>query len=143
LGDLRQLARCEANAGISHKSGQELPIGRRIGSVVLGLLAVASLVMAGFCGLRWALLDVPMTTEQHLREVRETYADLDAARLIREYEDMEKYSLAIAVPYTYKTEQNIKNGWGRKAVIAAIVCLACGIAAVRLAAARQPATADT
>ncbi len=118
-------------------------MGRRIGFVVLSLISVASLVIAGFCGIRWALLDAPMTTEKHLAELQEAYEDLDAARLIREYEDMEQFGLTVNTPYNYKRERDIKDAWGRNTLVAAIICAACGLAAFLLAGSKQSSGADT
>lgn len=143
LGDLRQLPQTSSdNAGPTTSPG-ERAVGQQIGFVTLGLISLASLVIAAYCGIRWGLLEAPTTTEAHLQEIREAYSTLEPARLVREYEDMEKFGLAIAVPYTYKTKQNIRNRWGRNALIAGGICLACGITAVFLAGSGASTRADT
>ena len=91
---------------------------RSAGFLVLGLIATASLLIAGFCGIRWVLIDVPTTAEQHIEQIREQYRGLTAAELIREYEQMDRYSIDIVTPYNYKKLQIEKDGWGRNASIA-------------------------
>jgi hypothetical protein len=87
--------------------------------MVLGLIATACLLVAGFCGIRWSLIDVPLNTEQHIATYREQYKGLTAAELIREYEQMEKYGLDLASPYNYKKQERTKRRWGQNASIAA------------------------
>ncbi len=75
----------------------------------------------------------PLTTANHLQDVRETLQRIRAPlELVREFEDMEKHGLTIAVPYQYKQKLNKKNAWGRNALIAAAVCGGCGIMALHL-----------
>ena len=111
--------------------------------MVLSLISLFSLLISGFCGIQWANVDAPITTATHLQDVRETYSKLEAARLIREFEDMEKYGLTIASPYQYKQQLNKKNAWGQKALIAAVVCCGCGIMAFILAGSTRAAVKDT
>ncbi len=101
--------------------------------ITLGLIATACLLIAGFCGIRWALIDVPVTTESHIEALREEYDKLSAARLIREYEDMEKYSLDLAAPFQYKQLEVEKHKWGRNASIAAGVGALCMVGAFGVA----------
>ncbi len=133
LGDLRQLPQTTANAGISGPPAGEARVGRQIGFVVLSLLSLACLLIAVFCGIRWVNVDAPVTTEIHLQTIRDRYAELTPAELIREFEDLESYDLAIAAPYAYKQLRNRKNAWGRNALIATVFCVGCGITAMLLA----------
>ncbi len=91
------------------------------GFLVLGLIATASLLVAGFCGIRWVLIDVPNTTQEHIASMREQYRELSAAELIREYEQMDRYGIELVTPYKYKQLQIKKDSWGRNASIAAAV----------------------
>jgi hypothetical protein len=89
--------------------------------VILGLLATASLLVAAFCCIRWASITVPSTSEEHVAMYRTGYAELTAAELVREYEDMEDHGLDLAAPYKYKTAALEKGEWGRNASIAAAI----------------------
>lgn len=123
LGDLRKLPQEEDSAPSgSHAAvaaGASTSTWRRVTFVILGLIATASLLIAGFCGLRWSLIDNPFSTEVHIATIRDQYSGLSAAQLIREYEEMDRYGLDLAAPYKYKVTESIKNQWGMNAVIAA------------------------
>ena len=94
-------------------------MARSAGFLALGLIATACLLVAGFCGIRWVLIDVPNTTEEHIADIREQYRGLSAAELVREYEQMDRYGLELVMPYKYKELQIKKDSWGRNASIAA------------------------
>jgi len=132
LGELRQLPQSEEFDSKSDAVIEDYRVGRRIGFVVLSLISVAALFIAGFCGLQWYSVDAPLTTETYMEEVNRLYTDLEPAKLIREYEDMEKYGLAIAAPYRYKVQENEKRAWGRKALIGATAFALCGLSALLL-----------
>lgn len=124
LGELRRLSLAEepsSSPGAAGADKTDRSIARGTGFLVLGLIATASLLIAGFCGIRWVLIDVPTTTEGHIAEVREQYRDLTAAQLIREYEQMERYGIDLVTPYGYKKLQIEKDSWGRNASIAGAV----------------------
>ncbi len=88
---------------------------------VAGLTAAACLLIAGFCGIRWALTAVPATTEEHIAEVRQHLSERSAAELVREYEDMEKRGIDLGVPFKYKEIAMRKSKWGKDASIAATI----------------------
>ena len=123
LGELRQLPLSEADddAKIASNARPETSSGKRALFVLLGLIATASLLIAGFAAIRWALIDVPMSTEQHIAIYRQEYKKLKPAELIREYEQMEKYGLEMPMPYKYKTIELEKQDWGRNAAVAGTV----------------------
>jgi hypothetical protein len=121
LGQLRQLPLAERDSSVDPAVPVETSSWRRAGFLVLGLVAVASLVIAGFCGIRWSLVEVPFTTESHIAEVRKQYRETSAAQLIREYEQMEKLSLDLTGPYTYKKAEMKRDKWGQNASIAAAI----------------------
>ena len=90
---------------------------------VFGLIGLACLVTAAFCGIRWFLLPVPISTEEHLAQISEIFDTLSAAELIRNYEDLEENDLDLSLPYTYKTAKLYRDNWGQNASIAGIVGL--------------------
>jgi hypothetical protein len=91
--------------------------------LTLGLIGTACLLVASYCGIRWALIDVPMTTEEHIAKFEAGYAEMSAAELIREYENMEEYGIELARPFFYKRDELKKSGWGNKAASAGAVGL--------------------
>jgi hypothetical protein len=96
-------------------------VARGAGFLVLGLIGTASLVVAGFCGIRWVLIDVPNTTEEHIATITEQYGTLSAAELIREYEQMDRYGIELVTPYRYKQVQMKKDSWGWNASMAGAI----------------------
>ena len=101
LGELRQLPLEGGQAAEADAAGPrelESSVWTRASFLLLGLLAVASLLIAGFCTIRWYLVEVVATSEQHVAQLREDYQGLSAAQLIREYEDIEKSGLDLPGP---------------------------------------------
>jgi hypothetical protein len=124
LGQLRQLPLAEGTA-VDRPSTSEA-VGERnrisqVGFALAGLVATVSLLVAGFCGIRWALTEVSSTTEQHIASERADFGDLTAAELIRVYEDMEDQGLDLGAPYNYQQEALQKRKWGTNASIAASI----------------------
>jgi len=93
LGQIRQLPQAEQEASSTQSSGSatqsDVSAIRRAGFLLFGLIAIGSLMIAAYSGIRWYLIDVPATTEEHIAMIREEYAEAPAAQLIREFEDME------------------------------------------------------
>ncbi len=104
---------------MGHRPQTETSSLQRAGFVVLSLIATASLLVAAFCGIRWSLIEVPATTDEHIAMYRVQYNNLSAAELIREYEQMDEYGLDLPGPYQYKTIELKKRKWGQNASIAA------------------------
>ena len=121
LGQLRQLPIVEDDTNVDHHQGVEISTGRSTGFVILGLIATASILVAAYCGIRWSLIDVSTTTEEHLTSYREAYRSLTAAELIREYEQMEEGGFELGGPADYKLAEIDRKAWGRNASIAAAV----------------------
>lgn len=121
LGELRQLPRADEQHSGDQPQGVPISTGRSAGFVFLGLIATASLLVAGFCGVRWSLIDTGSTTEQHIAEYREAYRSLTAAELIREYEQMEGDGFELSGPSEYKRREMDKRAWGRNASIAGAI----------------------
>lgn len=134
LGELKKLPRANEPA---RPEASETSAGLRGSFVALALIATASGLIAVFCGLRWALIEVPLTTEQHIAELRAHYSDASAARLIREWENIEQRDIEMLAPYDYRTTQQTKQQWGRSGLIAATVCLFALVGAVALAIASR------
>jgi len=139
LGDLRQLhgdtpgtANAEP-AGIESAAGS----GRSLAFVAFGVLGIASLLVAAYCGVRWALIDVPYTTDSHLAEVATLYLESPPAQLIREYEQMEELGIDMAMPLRYQVTADTRREWGLNASVAGLVGLAAVGTLVVLGASRK------
>lgn len=127
LGELRALP--QIDDGPTDAEIQSQPLGGTVAFVALGLIAVASLLGAGYNAIRWAMVETTMTTELHLADVEETYAKSEPAVMILEFEDMEELSLDLITPYKYHVTVLEKKKWGWNATIAAAMALVCGIGA--------------
>ena len=134
LGELRKLPRADEDAAAEKTQGSsaESMAGSRIGFIAAALAATASLIVAGFCTLRWAIIDVPTTTEGHIAEYEEAYQTAEAAMLIKDFEEMEERGLELPSPYRYKQIEVTKQTWGRNAIIASVVAAITLLAAVLL-----------
>ena len=124
LGELRQLPTVEvpSTPGAAGESGGgDLSPVRRGGFLLFGLIALASFLIAVFCGINWFLSETSGSTEQHLESVRTEYGKVPAAQLIREFEDMENLSLELTLPYQYKVKENRRREWGQNATVAGTV----------------------
>lgn len=104
--------------------------------ILLSMVAVGALLVSGYCGVRWALVQVEATTESHSEEIRERYLASDPSVLIREFEDMEKYSLDLIAPYSYQKKANEKATWAGYASVSGLLALVCGGGGLALASRR-------
>ncbi|MEM1067248.1 MAG: hypothetical protein AAGG48_06975 [Planctomycetota bacterium] len=123
LGQLRQLptdTSADDKSGAERLESTDASIILRAGFLTSGLIAVGCMLIAGFCGIRWSLIQSAGSTQKHIESVREEYAGAQAAQLVREFEDMDNMSLELTLPYQYKVIENERNAWGRSASIAAI-----------------------
>jgi hypothetical protein len=91
------------------------------------LIAVGSLLAAAYTGVRWATVEAETTTDDHLASLEELYADAGPASLVVEFDDMEQRSLDLLAPYQYQVQVEEKARWGRNALIALGLAIACGI----------------
>lgn len=107
------------------------------------LVSLVSLIITGYCGIRWALVKVPATTELHIEELRNVYDKATPAELIREWEQMEKQGVDIASPYSYQRVADEKQDWGFNTVIAGLVTLLGLGGAVTLGLGRSSKAAST
>ncbi len=127
LGHLRQLPLAEHENGTKN-AGNHLPgsrpessSGNRAAFLALAVIATLSLLIAGFSTVRWAMIETPKTTDEHLAEFHETYKTLNPAELIREYEQMEETGLDLPLPLLYKKNALQKAAWARSAGVAGTV----------------------
>ncbi|TWU58684.1 hypothetical protein Poly51_14630 [Rubripirellula tenax] len=134
LGQLRQLPVAEGSVNDDDAYVNPASSGGSIAFGIVGLLATAALVVAAYTGIRWSLIDVPVTTDLHIAEYQNAYTKLPAAQLIREYEQMEEFGIDVALPYTYVTMANTKSDWGWTsataggvALLAVLAMLAIGV----------------
>ena len=92
LGDLRNLPLASQPVE-GDAAPRDASAGLSMAFVFMGSIAAVSLLIGSFCWIRWYLVEVSNTTESHIASLREQYETLSPGRLIREYEDMEKYGL--------------------------------------------------
>ena len=127
LGELRELPQVE---GDPKRSAATAPSGgSTIAFLMLGLVAVALLLGAGYNAVRWAMIETTTTTESHLAEIEESYARVEPAAVVLEFEDMEVRSLDLVSPYTYHAVVTEKARGGWNAVITGGLAVVCGIGA--------------
>ena len=122
LGELRQLPQAEQSESASTRQTTR-STGSNIGFVLLSLLAAGGLLAASYSTIRWAVIDVPTTTEVHLQEIEKFFDTAEPAMMIREFDDMESKSLELLGPYNYQRVVLEKSSWGRNALIACAVTL--------------------
>jgi hypothetical protein len=123
LGELKKVAVVDTDhrPAPSDSRSSDANATRSIAFVVLALLATACLVVASFCGIRWFLIEVPLTTAQHIADAKAAFQDASAAQLIVEYESIEEYGIDIDKPFSYQAIANNKAEWGFNAVVATAV----------------------
>lgn len=133
LRDLKRLPRAEPGQDAPPTTAPEtLGMGQRVAFGTLGAIALVGLLVSGFCWVRWASVDVPITTEGHIEQFRDLYADLSAAELIREYQDIEQFGVDLAAPLTYRVTEMTKNRWKRNALVSTGISAVAILAAVGL-----------
>lgn len=131
LGQLRLLPQIDGESDPSASRSSASPSsGGTIIFATLSALALAASLMACYTGIRWATTEVDVTTESYLAEMEAEYRRVDAAMMIREYENMEKYSLDLINPYKFHEAVLEKRRWGFNTMAAGSVALLCGLGAV-------------
>ncbi|MEO1524518.1 MAG: hypothetical protein AAFX06_03740 [Planctomycetota bacterium] len=133
LGELRQLPRVEEDAP---ETATSTGGGESFLFLLLSLVAVGCLLVTGYCGIRWAMIEVEATTDSHVAEIKSRYLESDPAVLVREFEDMEKYSLDLIAPFVYQKKANEKWSWALNAGVAGAIALVSGGAGLALASRR-------
>ena len=141
LGVLRQLPLAETPSEADSEKQMRRESGVSVPFVALGLITVAGLMVAAFCGIRWSLMPNFNTTDQHVADLRADYETRSSAELIREYEQMVGDGIELGKPFTYKRIADEKQRWGRIALISTAVGLLAALIAFGFAAlGRRPAT---
>ena len=138
LGELKSLApaaEVDSNAPAAQAAGSHSAAGSIV-FVALAMLATACLLVAGFCGIRWYLIEVPLTTQQHISETKVALQDASAAQLIIEYESLEEYGIDVKKPFPYQMIANTKAKWGLNALVASAVGTAAVLGAATAASRR-------
>ena len=141
LGILRQLPQSEESENAAPNRHSERSVSSQIAFVALGLVALGGFLVAGFSGIRWSLIPVPNTTDRHVQEYRDIYAQKPSAELIREYEQMVGDGIELGVPFGYKRISDEKGRWGRIASVSAGVGLLAVAGAFGFAAVGRRGTA--
>ena len=117
LGELKTLPQVPAaGASPADVAPRGLSGGRSMAFAVLGAISLLCFLGAAFCGVNWATIEVPATSQTHLDGLKESYQQLSAARLIREYEDITELGVDVPQPYPYRTIELRKQAWGNKAI---------------------------
>jgi hypothetical protein len=136
LGELRKLESEPISLAAKQAFAQSVTGNRAAFALLMGIAAFA-IVGASYCLVRFAAIDVPATTEDHIAEIEEVYAQMPAAQLVREWQEMEKFSPQIANPYVYQVIANERSAWLRNALIGlAIAAVAGAIAFLSLSLGR-------
>ncbi len=131
LGELRQLENEQAAAGNPASSGR---IGNRVAFAALLAIAAVAGSIAAYCLIRYATITVPETTEGHIAGIEEMYSQLSAAELVREWQEMEKFTPEATGPYRYQHIATEKSGWLRQGLTASAIAAVAALIAVLLIA---------
>lgn len=116
LGELRKL---ESNpvSPAARQAVASSATGNRAAFALLMGIAVIAIVGGSYCLVRFAAIEVPATTEEHIAEIEEVYSQLPPAQLVREWQEMEDFSQELANPYVYQEIANERSEWLRNALI--------------------------
>lgn len=131
LGELREFPTArpshqeQASADAIGLSG-----GRSMVFAGLGLVCLLSVLGAAFCGVNWATIDVPMTTERHLAMLEEHYEEASSSQMIREFEDITQWGVDIPAPLEYRTIELRREAWAHKTMAFGAVAVLAFIAAI-------------
>jgi hypothetical protein len=122
LGELRELqSDTSATAGAT-AGGRDLSTGSPLGPrlVFAALVAAAALasIVAAFALVRFAMIERPTTSAEHIAEIEEVYPQLPGARLVREWQHIEAFRPELANPFYYQIIANEKAAWLRQGLIA-------------------------
>lgn len=142
LGELRQLENEQAAASARSRTPAAVGrIGNRVAFAVMLAIAAIALCSAAFCLIRYAAITVPETTEGHIASIEEVYPQLSAAELVREWQELEKFTPDATGPYVYQHIATEKAGWLRQGLIGLAVAAVAALIAVVLIALQPKPTA--
>lgn len=137
LGELRQLqadrlAASSASTAAAANALQhdEAAVPWRAAFTALAVVTAVSLLLAGYCGMRWAASEVPVTMQQHLSEIAEAYQHAPPAELIHDWERLETYRPEFAGPYQYQAAADARAAWLHKALFGGGVAVLAGATAL-------------
>lgn len=127
LGELRRLA-AENPENAAPSPIHSSTAGR---ATFAGLMAVAAIALlaTAFCFSRYIAIEVPVTTEEHIAEIEQAYAEVPAGQLVREWQQLESFGPDVANPYIYQQIANEKARWLRNTLIGLAITVATAIAA--------------
>jgi len=127
LGELRRLA-AENPENPAPAPAESSTAGR---ASFAGLMAVAAIALlaTAFCFSRYVAIEVPITTEEHIAEIEQAYAEVPAGQLVREWQQLESFGPDAAFPYVYQQIANEKARWLRNTLIGLSITVAAAIAA--------------
>lgn len=131
LGELRQLENEQAAAPAPANAGR---IGSRVAFAVLLAIAAIAASIAAFCLIRYAAITAPETTEGHIARIEEIYPQLSPAELVREWQELEKFTPETTGPYVYQRIAAEKSGWLQQGLIGLAVAAIATLIAVALVA---------
>ena len=138
LGELRRLPAVDGG-GLQTADDAGPPMGARVAFGIFGGMAAIALIVAAFAIVQAVAVDVPKTTDSHIVEIGETYSGLTAAELIREYEDIQRYGIDLAIPLNYRVAELSRRKWLITGGIALGIALAASLVAAASAAAGRRA----
>ncbi|MEM9366781.1 MAG: hypothetical protein AAGD07_12365 [Planctomycetota bacterium] len=125
LRELKQLDIADTAPAQASPANTESAGGRSVAFAGIAFLATACLVAGAFSGVRYALLDAPMSTEKHIEEVERVYPTVTSAQLFREWEDLDEFGVDLIAPYQYQKAAEKKANWGRSTIAFLAGFVAC------------------
>lgn len=125
LGELRKLE-AESSSSASRQTLAGAGSGNRAAFALLMGIAVIAIIGGSYCLIRFAAIEVPATTEEHIAEVEEVYSQMPAAQLVREWQEMEEFSPEVAMPYVYQVIADEKSLWLRNALVGFGIAVVAG-----------------
>ncbi len=128
LGELRQL-QSSADADVNLQR-DEAATPWRVAFTVLAVATAFALLLSGYCLVRWAAIEVPLTMDEHLAHIQEFYLQAPPAELIADWQAMETYRPELAGPHHYQAIADTRADWRNKGILGAVI--ACVTAAMAL-----------
>jgi hypothetical protein len=131
LGRLRELENAAGPTTPQASSGGPL-VGRRVAFASLLAIAAFAAAIAAFCLIRYATIETPYTSQEHIAEIDQMYPELPPAQLVREWQQIEQFHPDISGPHRYKIVANEKASWLRQGLIALTVAAIAALIATLL-----------
>ncbi|HBJ39130.1 MAG TPA: hypothetical protein DDZ51_31165 [Planctomycetaceae bacterium] len=128
LGELRKLQSQSAESA-AKPPASSTATGQRTAFALLMAIAAIAIVGASYCVVRYAAIEVPATSEDHIAEIEQLYSQMPDAQLVREWQEMEDFSPELASPYVYQLVAEEKSRWLRNALIGFAIAAVSGVIA--------------